>query len=298
MPVPGGLGDFADVGPEIAEFAGSIVGGSLAAGAAATATSPTVIGTIPAATAAFVAGEGIGSAAAREAYIGILDFFGETEDSRIGAERMVDFGQTAALNAFAGPVTSKVFNGLKWVAGAPIRYANNALDAPAKEALERMTSSGVSNPTLGQTTGSPLFNMMEKWYSIAPSSTKKMMEVANQTLLELQTSARNLATKYGGIRTTAEAADAMYLSAKEAKKRYRAQRDAMYNEVYEVVGEETSPATNILEWYTTNLAKSKEAVSGPALAPAMDYASRMLREAGEGTLTFDKIKGFRSSIPG
>ena len=296
MPVPGGLGDFADVGPEIAEFAGSIVGGSLAAGAAATATSPTVIGTIPAATAAFVAGEGIGSAAAREAYIGILDFFGETEDSRIGAERMVDFSQTAALNAFAGPATSKIFSGLKWVAGAPIRYANNALDAPAKEALERMTRAGVSNPTLGQTTGSPLFNMMEKWYSIAPSSTKKMMEVANQTLTELQTSARNLATKYGGIRTTAEAADAMYLSAKEAKKRYRAQRDAMYNEVYEVVGKETSPATNILEWYTTNLAKSKEAVSGPALAPAMDYASRMLREAGEGTLTFDKIRGLRSSI--
>jgi len=138
--------------------------------------------------------------------------------------------------------------------------------------------------------------MMEKWYSIAPSSTRKMMEVANQTLTELQTSARNLATKYGGIRTTAEAADAMYLSAKEAKKRYRAQRDAMYNEVYEVVGKETSPATNILEWYTTNLAKSKEAVSGPALAPAMDYASRMLREAGEGTLTFDKIRGLRSSI--
>ena len=298
MPVPGGLGDFADVGPEIAETVGSIVGGSLAAipAAAAGALTLPVVGSVPAATVAYSVGEGIGSAAAREAYIGILDYFGETEDSRIGAERMVDFSNTALINAFSGPIVSSVFKGLKWVAGSPVRYANNALDTPAREALERMTRTGVTNPTLGQATGSPLFNMMEKWFSVAPTSTKRMVEVAEQTLKELGDSARNLATKYGGVRTKAEAAGAMYAAGKLAKKRYRAERDAMYQEVQDVVGETPSPAKNIIEWYEANLATSREAVSGPAMAPAMDYASRMLKEASEGTLTFAKIKGFRSSI--
>ena len=72
-PIPT-LGDFADVGPEIAETIGGIGGGIGGAAAAGTLASYS-IGAIPAATAGFVAGEGLGSAAAREAYIGILDFF-------------------------------------------------------------------------------------------------------------------------------------------------------------------------------------------------------------------------------
>ena len=88
IPIPT-LGDFADAGPEIAETIGAIGGGI--AGATAGAGAGTIaipgIGTVAGATAGFVAGEGLGSAAAREAYIGILDFFGETEDSRTGAER-------------------------------------------------------------------------------------------------------------------------------------------------------------------------------------------------------------------
>jgi hypothetical protein len=102
MPIPT-LGDFADAGPEIAEAVGGITGGIIGAGAAATLASPTVLGSIPAATAGFVAGEGFGSAAAREAYIGILDYFGETEDNRTGTERLADFSTTAAINAAAGP---------------------------------------------------------------------------------------------------------------------------------------------------------------------------------------------------
>ena len=298
MPIPGGLGDFADAGPEIAETIGAIGGGI--AGAAAGAGAGTIalpgFGTVAGGTAGFVAGEGLGSAAAREAYIGILDYFGETEDNRTGAEQFAQFSTTATLNAFAGPLLSKIWQGVKFVGGAPLRYANNALDSTSRVALQRMNDAGVTNPTLGQATGSPLYNMMEKWYSIAPTSTKKMMEVSEQTILELDNSARNLATKYGGLRTTSEAADSMFKSAGLAKERYRAERNAMYKEVTDVVGDQSSGAKNILEWYQSNLAKSKDAVSGPGLAPAMDYASRMLKSSGDGNLTFDKIKGLRSSI--
>ena len=74
MPIPT-QGDFADVGPEIAETIGGIGGGIAGATAAGTVAAPTVIGSIPAATAGFVDGEGLGSDAAREEYIVILDFF-------------------------------------------------------------------------------------------------------------------------------------------------------------------------------------------------------------------------------
>ena len=85
MPVPT-LRDFADVGPEIAETVGAIGGGIAGAtvGAGAGTLALPGVGTVAGGTAGFLAGEGLGSAAAREAYIGILDYFGETEDSRTG----------------------------------------------------------------------------------------------------------------------------------------------------------------------------------------------------------------------
>ena len=122
--------------------------------------SPTVFGSIPAATAGFVAGEGLGSASAREAYIAALNFFGETEDNRTGLEKFGDFATTAAVNAAAGPIISKVAQGVKFVAGAPIRYSQKSLSVPAKEALERMTRAGVSNPSAGQVTANPVANLV------------------------------------------------------------------------------------------------------------------------------------------
>ena len=115
MPVPG-LRDFVDVGPEIAETVGAI-GGAIGGGVLGAPAGPMGVG------AGVVLGEGVGSATAREAYIGILDFFGETEDSRTGMERLFDYGTTAGINAAGGPVINKVVQGVKYVAG-PVSYTH------------------------------------------------------------------------------------------------------------------------------------------------------------------------------
>ena len=297
IPVPT-LGDFADVGPEIAEVVGGVAGGTLAAAAAGTATAPTVIGAIPAATAAFVAGEGLGSATAREAYIGVLDYFGETEDNRTGLERFGDFSTTAALNAAAGPITSKLLDGVKFVAGAPIRYVAKSMSVPAREAYERMVGAGVSNPTVGQTTGSPLANLFENAVlANLPTSTNTMRKNAQQTLAELDAAVRSLAEKYGGTRTTSEAAEKVMSSAQKARVRYDEKVNEMYTEVGRLIPEGlTSPAKSTIAFTQKYLADSKTATGADDIAPALRQAEKLLQDAKDGLLNYDRLKDFRSSL--
>ena len=297
VPIPT-LGDVADVGPEIAETVGGIAAGTVAAAAAGTATSPTVVGAVPAATAAFIAGEGLGSATAREAYIGVLDFFGETEDNRTGLERFGDFSTTAALNAAAGPIASKLFQGVKFVFGAPIRYATRSLSVPAKEALDRMTRAGVSEPTVGQVTGSPVANLLENAVlSNLPTSTATMRQNAQQTIREIDDSVQRLASEYGGSRTTSEAAYKVMDAAQAARARYDEKVTSMYNEVGELIpADVTSPAKNTIAFTQRYLADSKSATGKDDLAAALRQAEKVLQDAKDGLLTYDRLKDFRSSL--
>ena len=295
MPIPT-LADFADAGPEIAEIVGGLTAGTLAAGAAATATAPTVLGTVPAATAAFVAGEGIGSAAAREAYISILDYFGETEDNRGAGDRLSDFATTAVFNAAAGPITSKVFQGVKVGVGAPVRFVTRTMSTAAKEALQKMQSAGVTNPTAGQITGSPLANLFEQYLSAVPTSVTIMKENAEQTLLQIQQEAARLAQKYGGARTTSDAAYRTMDAAQAARSRYDEKVTAMYNEVGELVGNVTSDAASTKAFVDKYFAASKTATGSPDVDPALELAAKVLRDAGEGKLGYNELKSFRSSL--
>jgi len=298
IPIPT-LGDFADAGPEIAETIGAIGGGI--AGATAGAGAGTIalpgIGTVAGGTAGFVAGEGLGSAAAREAYIGILDFFGETEDNRTGAERFADFSTTASINAAAGPLVSKIFQGVKFVAGRPIRYAINSMSEPAKETLEKMTKAGVTNPTAGQVSGSPLLNMMESALGNMPQSTRIMKENAEKTLNELDEATARLAGQYGGVRTTSEAAYKIMGSAQAARARYDDQVKAMYDEVGELVGDTVrSDAGATKRFVDKYIASSTTATGAPDLNPALEQAARLLKDAADGVLDYNQLKNFRSSL--
>jgi hypothetical protein len=297
VPIPT-LGDIADVGPEIAETVGGITAGTLAAGAAGTATSPTVVGSIPAATAAFIAGEGIGSATAREAYISILDYFGETEDNRTGLERLSDFSTTAVLNAAMGPIVSKLFEGVKFVAGAPIRYANNALSVPAKEAYERLVRTGVTDPTVGQVTSSPLANLFENAVlSNLPTSTVTMRQNAEQTIRQIEEAAQKLTEKYGGARTSSEAAERVMGAAQAARDRYDAQVRALYSEVDELMPlNVSSDGKNTIQFVEKYLADSKTATGKDDLDAALRLAEKLLQDAKNGALNFNRLQAFRSSV--
>ena len=298
MPIPT-LGDFADVGPEIAETIGAIGGGiaGAAAGAGAGTLALPGVGTVAGGTAGFVAGEGLGSAAAREAYIGILDYFGETEDNRTGTERLADFSSTAALNAAAGPIVSKIWQGAKFVVGGPIRYAINSMDTSAKEAMRRMESAGVSSPTAGQVSANPLLNLFEQYLAAAPASVRIMKENAEKTLIELDEATARLAARFGGSRTTSEAAENVMGAAQAARLRYDEQVSAMYTSVGELVGDAArSDAGATKKFVDKYLATSKTATGAPDLNPALEQAGRLLKDAADGVLDYKQLKDFRSSL--
>ena len=298
MPVPT-LGDFADVGPEIAETVGAIgggVGGAILGASAGTVAAPGV-GTVAGGTAGFIAGEGAGSALAREAYIGVLDFFGETEDSRTGLERAGDAAFTAGINAAAGPVLSKIWRGVKFVGGAPIRYAYNAMSAGAEEALERMVKTGVKNPTAGQVSGSPLANFVEAGLAMLPASTKIMKENAEQTILQLDNAAKEVAEQYGGRRTTSEAAYGLMDGATAARARYDDTVNGMYTAVNDMIPDGmVSDARATTEFVEKYIAAAKTATGEPQLNPALTQAQQVLKDAADGVLSYSRLKEFRTSL--
>ena len=298
IPVPT-LGDFADVGPEIAETVGAIGGGiagAIGGGAAGTVVAPGV-GTVGLGTAGFIAGEGAGSALAREAYISVLDFFGETEDSRTGLERAGDMAFTATINAAAGPVLSKIWKGVKFVGGAPIRYAYGAMSAGAEEALERMVKTGVKNPTAGQVSGSPLINFVEAGLAMLPASTRIMKENAEQTIAQLDTATRELAEQYGGTRTTSEASYKLMDSATASRARYDDKVDAMYTAVNDLIPDSVvSDARATTEFVEKYIVAAKTATGEPQLNPALIQAQQVLKDAADGVLSYNRLKEFRTSL--
>tara|TARA_R100001163_G_C5063856_1_gene201264 strand:+ start:581 stop:3154 length:2574 start_codon:yes stop_codon:yes gene_type:complete len=298
FPVPT-TGDFADIGPEIAETVGGLATGALAATAAAGATSPTILGTIPAGTAAFVAGEGVGSAAFREGYISLLDYFGETEDSRTGLEQFGDAIVTGTLNAALGPVASKLVDGVKFVAGAPIRYATNSLSVPAKEALKKMQNV-VSAPTVGAVLNTPFYQWIENSVlKSMPLSSRRMKENSEQTLRELDERAASLAQEYGGgaAKTYSETASGVMTAAQKAQQRYIEKRNAMYDEVGELMPKDLVGDTKHVERFKQKyLADSQSATGVDDIDPALRLVEKMEIDAKNGVLTYDRLKNFRSGI--
>ena len=289
MPVPG-LRDFVDVGPEIAETAGAI-GGAIGGGILGAPGGPMGVG------AGVVLGEGVGSATAREAYIGILDFFGETEDTRTGMERLFDYGTTAGINAAGGPVVNKVVQGVKYVAGQPIRFVTGAMSKEAKVAKDKMASVGVTDPSAGQVTANPVLNLAEQALAGAPASTKIMQDNAAQTINQIDNFATNLAQKYGGIRTTAEAAEELVKGARRARLDYDKKVNDLYTEVNRYMPEGlVSDGKNTAKFVENYLARSKTATGKPELDPALRQAEKLLKDAKDGVLNYNTLKDFRSSL--
>ena len=289
MPVPG-LRDFVDVGPEIAETAGAI-GGAIGGGILGAPGGPMGVG------AGEVLSEGVGSATAREAYIGILDFFGETEDNRTGMERLFDYGTTAGINAAGGPVINKVVQGVKYVAGQPIRFVTGAMSKEAKVAKDKMASVGVTDPSAGQVTANPVLNLAEQALAGAPASTKIMQENAAQTINQIDNFATNLAQKYGGIRTTAEAAEELVKGARRARLDYDKKVNDLYTEVNRYMPEGlVSDGKNTAQFVENYLARSKTATGKPELDPALRQAEKLLKDAKDGVLNYNTLKDFRSSL--
>ncbi len=289
MPVPG-LRDFVDVGPEIAETVGAI-GGGISGGILGTAGGP--IGTVG----GFVAGEGLGSAAAREAYIGILDFFGETEDTRSGAERVFDFGTTAGINAVGGPIVNKIFQGVKYVGGQPLRYAFGGMSKDAKTALKNMEDIGITEPSAGMVSANPTINLFEQGLAAMPTSTKIMHENAAQTINQMDTFAKELAEKYGGVRTTSEAAEQLMDGARKARIRYDNKVTSVYDEVNDFMPDTlVSDAKNTVKFIDKYLAQVKTATGKATVHPSLRLAEKVVQDAKAGLLNYNQLKEFRSSL--
>ena len=298
VPIPTGR-DFLDIGPEVAETAGAIAGGTsgaLLGAGAGTFTAPG-IGTFSGGTAGFVAGEAIGSATARELYIGIADTFGQTVDTRNLGERAADFTTTATFNGMAGPILSKTWQGIKYVGGQPIRYMTGGTSPAASQTREAFDSVGLTNPTAGQITSNPTLNLIESSLSAMPLSTKIMHQNAAQTVDEIHIFARDLATRYGGVRTMDEAGVALMTGARAAKQRYRNQVNKMYNDVSEHIDTNLSSQANHTKKFIEKYTAAQETSTGKEiLGPVMEMAAKVMKDADSGVLNYNNLKNFRTFL--
>ena len=297
MPVPSFADLTADVGPEIAETVGGLTAGTYAATVAGAATSPSGVGIIPAATTAYIVGEGLGSATARDLYTAAFTALGETEDTRTGPERFIDFSTTALLNGFGGAVASKIMDGVNYYVGNPIRYATGTLSKTARETFDRMIRSGVTAPTLGQVTQNPLVNMMETFFRNMPMSAKVMHENASQTLADISKRMQELSSMVGGAKTPEEAGRKLMTSMQAARKTYEEQRDNLYGAVGNLIDKKFSGSAPATQEFVNELVllKNNPLTAGP-VDDALIQAQKVLSAVDNGQLTYDALKSFRTDI--
>jgi len=290
LPIPFSLRDLADVGPEIAETVGAI-GGGIGGGVAGAPGGP------PGIAAGIIAGEGLGAATAREAYISALDFFGETVDERTGMEQLVDFGLTGTINSAFGPIVNKMFSGIKGFVGGKIRYDNNVNAPAANKALEQMKDVGITSPTAGQVTSNPIIQLTESALAAMPFSTKIMQDNARQTLKEISDYAAGLTYRYGGAKTFQQASEGLLDVAEAANKRFIAEQTRLYDEVGKFIDPSIKPnAAAISGFVNQYIAKAETNALKKTYAPAMEAATNLLADAEAGTLTYQVLREFRSSL--
>jgi len=294
----------ADIGPEIAETVGAI-GGGILGGAAGIPGGPAGV------TAGVMAGEGLGSASARESYIGILNYFGETEDNRTLGELGSDFVLTGGLNAAAGPVLAKFWGGIK-ATGNSVRYLADTMSVEAREAFKKLKSV-VDNPTPGQLVLNPMTNMLEKILNNLPSSSKTMHEAAKRTLVQVEDYALDLAQKYGGARTQTEAGekllapkeDASLLvgpafqggSLRQARQRYNNQVNKNYAEVNSLLPDGNIKQIDALQALADNLVvASKTAVGDRTSATGLAQLEPILKDFSDGALNWKDLRKLRTQL--
>ena len=294
----------ADIGPEIAETVGAI-GGGIAGVAAGAFAAPFTAGAVNPVTGALV-GEGLGSASARESYIGLLNYFGETEDNRTLGEVGKDFAITAGLNAAAGPVLAKFWQGIK-LTGNSVRYAADTMSVEAKEAYKKLKSV-VTNPLPGQVALNPMTNLLEKVLSNLPFASKTMHTAAKRVLVEIEEAALDLSQRYGGARTQTEAAEELLKkgdidegipagSLRQAKQRYRDQSNANYKAVSDMLPDGNIKNIDALEQLSEDLViASRTAVGDRNSATGLANLEPILKDFSEGVLNWTDLRALRTQL--
>lgn len=294
IPIPTGR-DFIDFGPELAETAGAI-GGFIGGGIGGTYAAPYTGGYVNPITGAII-GEGVGSASARELYIGIADVFGETIDTRGLGDRTLDFTQTATFNAAAGPIISKTWQGLKYVAGQPIRWMTGTGNEAARATKEAFDTVGLTNPTAGQISNNEALNMLEGSLAAMPTSTKVMHESAKRTIDEIDIFARDLAERYGGVRTMDEAGLELMDGLRASRLRYNNKVNEMYSQIDSLMPPTlSSDALHVQEFVKKYATESKTVLGKERLNSVMELAKKVLKDAEAGVLNYNNLKNFRSAL--
>ncbi|HBT08635.1 MAG TPA: hypothetical protein DEB18_03390, partial [Leeuwenhoekiella sp.] len=205
---------------------------------------------------------------------------------------------TAAINAAAGPITSKIFKGLDFVVGGPIRYVTKSMNAPTEEVVRRFQNVGVTNPTPGQITGAPFFTTLENAVlSNLPTSTNIMRENAQGTLEQIAKETERLVEAYGGTRTFSEAAEKTMDSLQASRARYDDKVNEMYDEVRQLLPDDYSSGASNVQEFIKKLIRESDADSMKVdVAPALNKALDLVRDAEAGKLNFNTLQKSRSSL--
>jgi len=298
----------ADIGPEIAETVGAI-GGAIGGVAVGLAAAPFTAGVVNPVTAG-IAGEGLGSASARESYIGMLNYFGETEDNRTLGEVGGDFAITASLNAAAGPVLTKFAQGYRFAKNS-VRYVADTMSVEAREAFKKIKSV-ISTPTVGQINLNPLTNSLEKILLNLPGASKTLHTAAKRTLVELQDKALDLAGKFGGARTQTEAAEQLLRepgavpavgpadpggSLRQARQRYNQEVDSKYQVVDNLLPDSAiANIDSVVKLTEDFMITSNTAVGNRSAAPGLRNLEAITKDFLDGNLSFERLRKLRTQL--
>ena len=285
---PPGLdwGDVPAVLPEIAETAGGVFGGALAAPTALAAAIPTggaSLLSIP-------AGVGLGAAAGKEIENLIASNLYERVDPRGLPERAVDAAGVAALN-FAGQRL-----------GEAVPTVAKKLLGGGKEAAKRLQEFqrlGVT-PRPGAVTRSAAVQSAEQGAAVTPGGGGVMQEAYEKTLGDLTAASKRISGKFGPILDSPQRLGAHVKAASEkAAKRFMDNAEVLYNHAYRNFDKKTpvdiTPIADALEDVIRPLATSPRLLKRFA-GEHEKLLDDFMEDATGGTVTFAAVRQIRTAI--
>jgi hypothetical protein len=278
-------GDIASVGPEIAEGIGGTVGGDLAAPGAITTP----------------AGVGLGAAAGKSGYEGLMRFLGMTADSRTPVQQATDLATTGLLNATLPAVGEKIAGP---IIGSLLRPDAPTATQAAATALEPITPGLANRLPAAVAAESPGWQRMEQTIGGFPTGGPVRNQYTDATGA-LSDTARGIAQSAAPGQTVPDAstfASNVGNIAQRITDRFNLQRQSADDYATQQVGATTPVDLTPLRDLRTQLQTSLATAPGSLEAryqPAIDLLNTTLADAtksGGLALPFDTVRNIRTDI--
>lgn len=285
------VGDVAAFGREATQAVGAGLGATFGAAGGFVVGAPTGPGILATTAGGAAMGAGLGTSAGGQLFDLAANFLMHRIDTRSTTEKTLEAGADFFAGAVGQRAGEMLGEGVKRAVGGGTRAAKALADAFRRLRIE---------PPAAAVSGSPTVATTQKLLEKAPGSADIMLKQSRRVLSQTKAAAERLTAKFGQARTTQGAGETIKEAAKKAAERFGFRQEALYDEVFDMIGPDTLVAVDAIKALRESL-EARLAKAPRSLGPALNKGLKLLRQieldaASPEGLPFQALREVRTMI--